>query len=233
MENTIGLQRYSVIESVIPREFLLLQGRGCRWRKCTFCDYHNDISGDPYEINKAVLDRVTGVYGTLDIINSGSAMELDSQTIGHIQRVVREKNLHNIWFEAHWIYRNRLQQFAELFAPARVKFRCGVESFDPRLRSSWNKGIPADVTPEDVAQYFDGVCLLCCTVGDTRERIINDIALARRHFEYFSINLFCNNGTEVKRDEELAVWFENDIYQTLAGVPGVEVLLNNTDLGVG
>ena len=84
MENTIGLQRYSVIESVIPREFLLLQGRGCRWRKCTFCDYHNDISGDPYEINKAVLDRVTGVYGTLDIINSGSAMELDSQTIGHI-----------------------------------------------------------------------------------------------------------------------------------------------------
>lgn len=233
MENTIGLRRYSVIESVIPREFLLLQGRGCRWRKCTFCDYHNDISGDPYEINKVVLDRVTGVYGTLDIINSGSAMELDSHTIGHIQRVVREKNIHTIWFEAHWIYRNRLQQFAELFAPARVKFRCGVESFDPRLRSSWNKGIPADVTPEDVAQYFDGVCLLCCTVGDTRERITNDIALARRHFEYFSINLFCNNGTEVKRDEELAVWFENDIYPTLAGVPGVEVLLNNTDLGVG
>ena len=227
------LQRYSVIDTILPREFLLLQGEGCRWRKCTFCNYHNDTSADPYLVNREVLDRVTGLYGVVDIINSGSAMELDSQTIAHIQRVVREKNIHTIWFEAHWIYRNRLQQFAELFAPARVKFRCGVESFDPLLRNSWNKGIPADVTPEDVAHYFDGVSLLCCTVGDTRERITNDIALARRHFEYFSINLFCNNGTEVKRDEELAAWFENDIDPTLAGGPGVEVLLNNTDLGVG
>ena len=75
--------------------------------------------------------------------------------------------------------------------------------------------------------------MLCCTVGDSRERIINDIALARLHFEYFSINLFCNNGTAVKRDDELAAWFESEVYPELVGVPGVEVLLNNRDLGVG
>lgn len=230
MEN---LARYSLIESVMPREFVLLQGSGCKWRKCTFCDYHNDVSSDTFGVNEEVLKRVTGVYGVLDVINSGSAMELDEQTLAMLRSVVKEKNIHTLWFEAHWMYRNKLEAFAELFAPAEVKFRCGVESFDPELRNSWSKGIPSDVTPEDVARYFKGVCLLCCTVGDSRERIINDIALARRHFEYFSINFFCNNGTAVKRDDELAAWFEREVYPELVGVPGVEVLLNNRDLGVG
>ena len=227
------MQRYSLIHTKLPREFVLLQGTGCRWRKCTFCDYHDDVSEDPYTVNRAVLEQVTGVYGVLDVINSGSALELDAQTIDLIRYVVHERGIHTLWFEAHWMYRNKLEAFAELFAPAEVKFRCGVESFDPELRNSWSKGIPSDVTPEDVARYFKGVCLLCCTVGDSRERIINDIALARRHFEYFSINFFCNNGTAVKRDDELAAWFEREVYPELVGVPGVEVLLNNRDLGVG
>jgi hypothetical protein len=54
-----------------------------------------------------------------------------------------------------------------------------------------------------------------------------------RKWNYFSINLFCNNGTAVKRDDELAAWFEREVYPELVGVPGVEVLLNNRDLGVG
>ncbi|MBQ5616737.1 MAG: hypothetical protein IIU90_03160, partial [Bacteroidaceae bacterium] len=131
------------------------------------------------------------------------------------------------------MYRNRLQEFARQFAPATVKFRCGVESFDASLRSSWTKGIPASVTAADVAKYFKGICLLCCTVGDSKERIIKDIATAKEYFEYFSVNLFCNNTTPVKRDEELATWFVKELYPTLKDDRQIEVLVENNDLGVG
>ena len=227
------MQRYSLITEKFPREFLLLQGTGCRWKKCTFCDYHDDASDSPFETNRKVLEQVTGEYGVLDIINSGSAMELDDETIELIKEVVVAKGIKTIWFEAHYMYRNRLQEFARQFAPATVKFRCGVESFDASLRSSWTKGIPASVTAADVAKYFKGVCLLCCTMGDSKERIISDIATAKEHFEYFSVNLFCNNTTPVKRDEELAAWFVKELYPTLKDDRQIEVLVENSDLGVG
>lgn len=227
------MQRYSLITEKFPREFLLLQGTGCRWKKCTFCDYYDDASDSPFETNRKVLEQVTGEYGVLDIINSGSAMELDDETTELIKEVVVAKEIKTIWFEAHYMYRNRLQEFAMQFAPATVKFRCGVESFDATLRSSWAKGIPASVTAADVAKYFKGICLLCCTVGDSKERIIRDIATAKEHFEYFSVNLFCNNTTPVKRDEELAAWFVKELYPTLKTDRQIEVLVENSDLGVG
>ena len=227
------MDRYAVIHTKMPREFLLLQGKGCRWRKCTFCNYHTDASDAPFVVNEPVLRRVTGVYGVLDVINSGSAMELDDETIELIKEVVREKNIHTLWFEAHYMYRNRLQAFAEQFAPAVVKFRCGIESFDARLRGEWNKGVPQEVTAADVARYFAGVCILCCTRGDSRERIASDIETARKYFEYFSVNVFCDNGTEVKRDDELAEWFVTEMLPQIKDDDRIEVLVENTDLGVG
>ena len=227
------MQRYSLIHTKLPREFVLLQGTGCRWRQCTFCDYHDDISTDPFAINRPLLEQVTGVYGVLDIINSGSALELDEQTIALIQQVVRKQGIHTLWFEAHYMYRHRLAQFASLFPDVTVKFRCGVETFDGALRNMWRKGIAPTVTAADVSNYFHGVCLLCCTEGETRERILHDIELARQHFEYFSINLFCNNGTSHHRDEELVTWFMHDVYPSLRDEEGIEILVGNTDLGVG
>lgn len=227
------MQRYSVIETKLPREFILLQGRGCVWKKCTFCDYHTDTSLNPYIINRSILQQVTGKYGVLDIINSGSAPELDTQTIEHIKRIVKEKNIHTLWFEAHYLYHNKLKEFALQFYPAQVKFRCGVETFDTTLRQQWNKGIPSHITSADIAKYFNGVCLLCCTTNDTKERILNDIALADKYFEYASLNLFCNNTTAEQRNQELASWFIAEVYPILKDNPKFEVLLNNTDLGVG
>lgn len=227
------MERYAVIHDKFPREFILLQGRGCRWGQCTFCDYHHDTSDDPFGINKEVLKRVTGEYGVLDIINSGSGIELDEQTIELIKEVVREKRIHTLWFEMHYMYRHRLAKFAAQFAPAKVKFRCGIETFDGAQRKRWNKGVAADVTVDDVARYFQGVCLLCCTRGESRERISGDIHLAEKYFEYFSVNLFCNNGTSHERDEELVTWFIDELYPGLKDSPKAEVLLNNTDLTVG
>ena len=227
------MQRYSLIKTKLPREFVLLQGRGCKWRKCTFCDYYDDVSDTPFEVNKQVLQQVTGECGVLDIINSGSALELDEDTLSLISTIVNEKKIHTLWFEAHYLYRNQLAKFAERFAPVKVKFRSGIESFDASLRQQWNKGVAPDVTPADVAKYFNGVCLLCCTSTDTKERILNDIEIADKYFEYASINLFCNNSTSETRNEPLAEWFISEVYPTLKDNSKFEVLLNNDDLGVG
>lgn len=227
------MERYSVIHTIMPREFVLLQGCGCRWGKCAFCDYHNDVSKNPFAVNCEVLKKVTGCYGVLDVINSGSAMELDDETVAMINSVVREKKIHTLWFEAHYMYRHRLEEFAARFAPAAVKFRCGIESFDGAQRKLWNKGVPLDVTPADVARYFQGVCLLCCTEGEDFERIATDIDIAERYFEYYSVNLFCDNSSGLKRDEALVGCFMDELYPRLLRSQKAEVLLGNTDLGVG
>ena len=227
------MDRYALIHTKMPREFVLLQGTGCRWKKCTFCDYHDDVSEHPFTINESVLRQVTGQYGVLDVINSGSALELDVETIALIKEVVKEKQIHTLWFEAHYMYRKKLASFAELFAPVQVKFRCGVETFDAGLRDAWKKGIPSSVTPEDVAKYFQGVCLLCCTQGESKEHIMKDIEIAQTYFEYFSVNVFCNNSTSVKQDKELPQWFAREVYPKIKDEKGIEVLMENTDLGVG
>ena len=227
------MERYAIIHTILPREFVLLQGTGCRWKKCTFCDYHADVSDNPFTVNKGVLAQVQGVYGVLDVINSGSAMELDEQTIEMIKEVVREKQIHTLWFEAHYMYRHKLAKFAEQFDEVEVKFRCGVESFDGSLRQQWNKGIAVSVTAQDVAKHFQGVCLLCCTQGDSKERILKDIALAEQYFEYASVNVFCENSTSIKRDNALAKWFVEEVYPNLKDSNKIEVLVENTDLGVG
>ena len=235
------MERYALIHDKMPREFVLLQGTGCKWRQCTFCDYHADVSDDPFDVNRHVLEQVTGEYGVLDVINSGSAFELDDLTISLLQRTIIEKNIHTLWCEMHWMYRNRLQQFTERITSnlppftsnLQLKFRCGIETFNPHLRQQWRKGVPLTVTAEDVAQYFHGICLLCCVEGQTRETILEDIELAQRHFEYFSVNLFCNNTTTIRRDEALVEWFIQEVYPTIKDNPKIEILIENSDLGVG
>lgn len=229
------MNRYSVIRGNFPREFLLLQGTGCRWGKCTFCDYHGDTSATPFSVNREVLEQVTGKYGVLDIINSGSAMELDPDTLAMIRQVAIGKGIHTLWFEVHYMYRHRLAAFARQFHPLTVKFRCGVETFSPTLRANWHKGIPPHVTPEDIARHFQGLCLLCCTdtPGDTRERLLRDIDLAERHFEYYSINVFCPNTTALRRNDDMLRWFMAEVYPTLQKSSKAEILIDNTDLGVG
>ena len=46
------------------------------------------------------------------------------------------------------------------------------------------------------------------------------------------LNVFVNNTSSVKRDEELVNWFSNK-YKHLVDNPKIEVLFNNTDFGVG
>ncbi len=226
------LERYSVIETGFRREFILLQGTGCRWRKCTFCDYYLDTSPDPYAVNAPVLEEVTGRYGVLDVINSGSAMEFDDRTIALIAETVRKRNIEDLWFETHWMYRSELEAFSAHF-PCRVHYRIGVESFNPDLRIRWKKGIGRDVTPEMIRKYFEGVCLLAGMEGQTEEDIMESVEIAERLFDYYSVNLFCPNSSAEKRNEELCRIFTAELAPIIRRSSKAEVLIENTDLGVG
>jgi hypothetical protein len=231
--NKDELVRYSLIDSHMKREFLLLQGKGCRWRRCRFCDYYTDVSSAPFEVNRPVIERITGIYGVVDVINSGSIFELDSETLACLRDKLYEKGVKTLWCETHWIYRSRLDEIRRYFDKITVKFRIGAETFDPVMRRKWDKGIPEEVTAEEMGRIFDGACLLVCVEGQTRESILNDIKLAMQNFEYFSVNVFNENTTSVKQDAELARWFTAEIAPQLQQYQQIEVLLGNTDLGVG
>jgi hypothetical protein len=57
--------------------------------------------------------------------------------------------------------------------------------------------------------------------------------LAEQYFEYASVNVFCENSTTVKQDDTLTQWFVAELYPQLKEAKTIEVLINNTDLGVG
>ncbi len=225
--------RYSLITDKFPREFILLQGKGCFWKKCVFCDYYDDVSNNPFEINSEVIDKITGKFGVIDVINSGSTMELDDMTIEKLINKVEERNINEIWLEVHWAYKNKLQEFAKKFKNSKVKFRTGVETFNPKLRSFWNKGIPENVTPEDLSEYFDSVCLLVGTENQSFEDVVYDIKTAKKYFERFMVNVFVPNTTKLKKNNELINRFINEIYPNIKDDPTIEISLNITDLGVG
>ena len=228
----MSLIRYSEINKGMKREFILLQGTGCRWRKCTFCDYFDDVSPNPFSINKPVLDMVTGKHGVLDIINSGSAPEFDGETIAYIKKIVEDKGIQDLWFEAHWMYRNVLKAFASQF-PCNVHFRTGVESFNPKLRTAWNKGIGEDVTPEMIREHFEGVCLLAGIKGQTEDDITESIRIAEDLFQYYSVNVFTPNTTKTERDDELCRLIIQKLAPEIRKSSKAELLAENTDLGVG
>lgn len=225
--------RYSKIKTKFPRELILLQGTGCFWKKCKFCDYFHDVSEKIAEVNLPVIEKVTGEFKVLDVINSGSAMELDSETLNAIIHKVKEKNIKELWFEAHWDYRNKLKAFAAKFKEVEVNFRTGVETFNSDLRNSWNKGIPESVTPEEISKYFKSVCLLVGLPEQSLEDVIKDIEIAKKYFKKFVLSIFIKNSTNIIPNKKLIFQFKKELYPKIVDDPSVEILINNTDLGVG
>ena len=61
--------------------------------------------------------------------------------------------------------------------------------------------------------------------------IKSDIETALKYFKGVTINIFIDNGTIVKRDNELVKWFVEN-YSYLMDDERVELLIDNKDLGV-
>ncbi|MEE1281639.1 MAG: radical SAM protein, partial [Acutalibacteraceae bacterium] len=168
------MERYSVITDKNPREIVLLRGSGCKWRKCTFCDYHLDFSkkqDDNFEINAEVLSKVTGLYGKLEVINSGSFCDLDDKTIKLIIDTCIKNKIATVHFECHYIHRAEVEKIKKLFSGNNiaVKIKTGVETFDVNYRENILKKGFGSATPQNITEYADEVCLLFGLTGQTEE----------------------------------------------------------------
>ena len=228
------MDRYSKITNKNIREIVLLKAFPCAWGKCAFCDYIDDNSRDEkamVALNKSVLDNITGEFGVLEVIDSASCFELPKQTLNDIKTVINEKNIRRLFFESHWLYRKRLDEMRN-FMGIPITYKIGVETFDNDFREKvLNKH--ADFTkPEEVAAYFDSPCLMVGIKGQTKEMIDRDMDILKRYFKLGTVNVYTNNTTPVKRDEALVQWFLEK-YAWLKDDPAVEVLVENTDFGVG
>lgn len=228
------MDRYSEITNKNKREIVLLKSFPCVWGKCSFCDYILDNSNSEDEINKLnfeVLENITGKYGVLEVINSGSCFELPKDTLFKIKEIIKEKNIKRLFLESHWSYKNRIQEMRDFFEIP-IIFKIGVESFDYDFRNNFLNKNAKFKTVEELKEYFDSPCMLVGIKGQTKEMIDNDIKIVLENFDHATINVYVNNTSGIKRDDELVEWF-CEKYKFLDENDNIEVLYNNTDFGVG
>lgn len=228
--------RYNKITDKHQREIVLLKSFPCKYGKCSFCNYIEDNSLDENEIdnvNMEVLKEITGEYGVLEVINSGSVFELTPKTLEEIKKIVIEKNIKILYFEIYYGYIKRLEEIKKYFPDVEIRFRMGVETFDNDFRVKvYNKNfVMKEEEIAEVSKKLFSVCLLVCVKGQTKEMIENDIKIALENFKGVTINIFINNGTVIERDDELVKWFVEK-YSYLTSDDRVELLLDNKDLGV-
>ena len=228
------MDRYNKITNKNNREIVLLRSFPCVWGKCSFCDYIDDNGRDEDELNKLnkeVLDNITGEFGVLEVINSGSCFEIPKETMNYIKKIVDEKKIKLLFFESHWCYRNRLDEIKNFFNIP-IIFKIGVETFDYDFRNNFLNKNAKFKDAKEVAEKFQSVCLMVGIKGQTKDMIRKDIEILLENFKYGTINVFVDNTTSIKRDEELVQWFRKE-YSYLDDHPTIEVLYHNTDFGVG
>lgn len=230
--------RYSTIEDKNSREIVLLRGSGCSWRRCRFCDYHLDFSRNQDEndiLNQIVLSEITGIHNNLEIINSGSFVDLSEHTMTMIEDICITKNIKEVSFESHYAHRHQIPELRTRFAQHGicVKMKIGVETFDMLFRESYlDKGIPTD-NPAEIAEYFDACCLLQGIPGQSLESMEQDIQIGLTYFERICINIMVENSTHIKPDPTVIQTFITHLYPKYIGNERIDILINNTDFGVG
>lgn len=230
------MERYSTITEKRKREIVLLRGKGCVYKKCTFCDYHLDKCGDSrsnLELNRKVLENVTGEYGELEVINSGSVFELDKNTLSLIRSICQNKGISVIHFESHYLYKDRIPALRKDFSDFSLKMKLGLETFDYELRENvLKKGIP-EAEPKIISENFDEANFLFGITGQSAASMENDIETGLLYFERICVNLMCPNSTSVTPDKKVLEAFMNELYPKYRDNERIDILINNTDFGVG
>ena len=230
------MERYSKITEKRKREIVLLRGSGCVYKKCRFCDYYQDSSKnntENFRLNKEVLSNVTGEYGELEVINSGSVFELDSNTLMLIKKVCREKDISVIHFESHYLYKNRIAALRTFFSDFRLKMKLGLETFDYDLRENILKKGINEKSPKVISEDFDEANFLFGITGQTADSMEKDIQLGLTYFERICLNIMCRNTSSVIPDNDVKTVFLKEVYPLYKKNPQIDILINNTDFGVG
>lgn len=230
------MERYNKILEKQKREIVLLRGSGCVYQKCPFCDYHMDKCSDQaanFALNRVQLDKVTGEFGDLEVINSGSVFELDQETLDYIKYVCRKKSISTLHFESHYLYRSKIPLLREQFPGINLKMKLGLETFDFEFRETvLKKGIPHQ-DPELISQAFQEANFLFGITGQTLCSMERDILLGLRYFERICVNIMCENTTAVQPDRQVVSLFMRELYPKYRENDRVDILINNTDFGVG
>ena len=182
------------------------------------------------------MKEVSGDLGVLEVINSGSVFELPRKTLEKIRKIVYEKDIKILYFEIFYSYLPRLNEIVDFFNEKKkveIRFRTGIESFDNDYRRNvYGKNIILDEKKiKELSEKIYSVCLLIATKGQTQEMIRKDIEIGLKYFKAITVNVFDDNGTEVKSDPELVRWFEIEM-RDLFDNDRVEILMNNRELGV-
>ena len=179
------MERYNRITNKNQREIVLLQGRPCAWGKCRFCDYIDDNSRDReamLALNRRVLSRVTGEFGVLEVINSGSCFELPRETLEEIRRILRDKNIRHLYFEAPLdVPRKHLQEMRD-FMGVPITFKIGVETFDYDFREKLSEQARGFSQRKGSRRWFESPCLMVGIKGQTKEMIDEDNPPAEKIF---------------------------------------------------
>lgn len=111
--------------------------------------------------------------------------------------------------------------------------KLGLETFDYNLREKiLVKGINEE-NPEVIANYFDEINLLQGISGQTKESMISDIETGLRYFSRICVNIMVENQMPVKPDRKVIEQFMEYVYPLYKDNDRVDILLNNTDFGVG
>ena len=230
------MERYAKITEKRKREIVLLRAKGCVYKKCAFCDYHLDKCDDEtanFALNREALEKVTGEFGELEVINSGSVFELDRNTIELIKKICREKGISTIHFEAHYLYDKKIPALRQAFSEFDLKMKLGLETFDHNFRENvLKKGIP-EHRPEIISRNFDEANFLFGIAGQTASSMERDILLGLEHFERICVNIMCENSTEIKPDKNVISDFMKNVYPKYRDNERIDILVNNTDFGVG
>ena len=171
----------------------------------------------------------------LEVINSGSFCDLDDDTVSEIIRICGAMKISQVHIECHWRDRHTLPAIRERFAAAgiRIKVKIGVETFDADFRDDVLMKGMEHVSPAEIAEYADEVCLLFGLTGQTEISMKNDVETGLALFERVCINLMTENSTSVKPDDEVLETFMCRLFPIYEGDPRVDILLENTDFGVG
>lgn len=231
----MDLIRYARYTGAMPREVVLLKGLPCIWGRCSFCDYVDDNTRDEALIHRVAeenLAKVTGEFGRLQVINSGSIQELPRGVQERIRERLVDREIGQFFTESYWAYRGVFEETRAFFGRQTHLF-LGVETFDDALRNGvLNKAMDWS-GPDEVAALTDSICLMVGFRGQTRDSIRRDVDLLRSRFTYGFVNLFTENRlSSGLLDEEIKAWFREE-FAWLEREPNINVFWRNTDLGVG
>lgn len=185
-----------------------------------------------FVLTKPCLKKLREFSVTLRSLTQARFLSLTKNTWFYQTGVQRKKDkYHSFWGTLSLSEQNQSAQ----------KRFCGFW-FENEARS-WNlwlrfqrkcseKGIK-ESSPAVIAENFDEANFLFGIKGQTAETMQKDIELGLKYFERICVNIMCDNTTEVEPDKAVIKEFMQKVYPVYKDNPRTDILINNTDFGVG